>query len=128
MCISLENRESASDETKGDHEESTNGMTTPEYLEDLGDTELSDGLCLAEVGASERTLGAGGGITAIALSGDARGEPSLVYRAFLMFRWGCGGLGRGLLFGIVIKIRVRVRDRRLCPESVTEQEVERIFQ
>jgi hypothetical protein len=103
-------------------------MTTPEYLEDLGDTELRDGLCMTEVGASERTLGAGGGITAIALSGDARRQPSLVYRALLVFRWGSGRLGRGLLFGIVIKIRVRVRDRRLGPESVTEQEVERILQ
>ncbi len=77
MCVSLEDRESASDKTEGHHDESTNGMETPEDLEYLGDTELRDPLCEAEVSASQRTLSPGGGVPAIALRGDTRSKPSV---------------------------------------------------
>ena len=103
-------------------------MATPEYLENLGDTELCDPLCEAEVLSRQRTLSSGGGIPAIALRGDAGSQPSLVDGTPLMLRSGLGRVRRGVLSGIMIKIRVSVRYRGVGPESVTEQEMERIFE
>jgi hypothetical protein len=78
MSIPFEHGESASNEAKRYHDESTKRMTTPKDMEHLWDAKLCDALCETEIGARQGTLCPGGDVAAILTRGDARGEPSAI--------------------------------------------------
>ena len=108
MRISFEYGKSASNETKCYHNESAERMTAPKYLKYLWDAELRNPLCEAEIGTGERTLSTGGYVTAILASGDARGEPSVIDRAWMRLWRGNRAVDEiGFGFGFEFRFRIR---------------------